>query len=84
MLQVSLTPNRGDMIKVQRLQRNCFKWIDDKQTYHTLTKIPALTSPPYAANAGSTSIQEVDFWSVRLSNLGLRVSKPEERKIRTA
>ena len=60
--------------------------MDRQQTLlsYTITEIPALTSLPNAASAGSTSIQQDDFWSLRLSNLELRVSNPAEQKLRTA
>ena len=29
-------PNRGDLKKIQRLQRICFKWIDYRNSFHQL------------------------------------------------
>ena len=78
-------PNRGDIIKLQRLQKFYIKWIDNKHSCHTLLRKYQLLPVSLMLQVQAlTSIQQDDFWSLRLSNLELRVSNPAEQKLRTA
>ena len=70
-------PNRGDLRNLQRLERIFFRWVDHRESYHRLLqKKTSVTSfkDKDTTFAGFTTVQQIDFRTLRFSYLELRVS----------